>query len=65
MIKYQATDDLDDKEAPKDLVGPSDKIEKSKEDFVAPSAKIDKTTKESTKTQRLTNISTMIIQLEP
>ena len=31
-----------DKEAPKDLVAPSDKIEKPKEDFVAPSAEIDK-----------------------
>ena len=30
---------------------------------MAPSAEIDKTTKEYTKTSKLTNISTMIIQL--
>ena len=43
--KYQARDDLDDKEAPKDSVAPSDNIEKAKVYCVAPSAEIDKTTK--------------------
>ena len=33
MIKYQSGDDLDDKEAPKDSVAPSDNTEKSKEDL--------------------------------
>ena len=45
MLKYQAREDLDDKEAPRDSVAPIDKIEKSKEGFVAPSADIEKKTK--------------------
>ena len=38
-------EDLDDKEAPKDSVAPSDNIEKAKEDFVAQSSEIDRTSK--------------------
>ena len=45
MIKYQAREDLDDKEAPKYSGSPCDDTEKSKEDFVAPSAEIYKRTK--------------------
>ena len=50
MLKYQAREDLDDKEAHKDSVAPSDNIEKPKEYVLAPSAELEKTTKESTKT---------------
>ena len=45
MLKYQTRDHLDNREAPKDSVSPSDNIEKEKEDFVAPRAEIDKKTK--------------------
>ena len=55
MIKYHAIGDLDDKDAPKDSVAPSDNIEKSKDNFVSPSAEIEKISKEYTKTQKATN----------
>ena len=45
VLKYQAREDLDDKEALKDSVALSYNIEKARENFVAPSAKIEKTTK--------------------
>ena len=50
LLKYQARENLDDKEAPKDSVAPSNNIEEAKEDFVEPSAEIYKTNKESTRT---------------
>ena len=56
---------MDYKEAPKDSLPPSDMIEKSKEDLVAPIAEKYKTTKESIKTQKVTNTSTLISKLEP
>ena len=65
VVKYQAREDSDDKEALKDSVPPSGSIEKMNEDFVAPRADIDKTTKESTKTHKFTNKSTLISLLEP
>ena len=55
---------MDDKEAPMDSLAPSNNIEKLKEDFVAPSYEIEKKTKEYTNTQKVTNILTMISQLE-
>ena len=45
MLKYQARGGVDEKEALKDSVAPSDNIEKSKEDYVETSAEINKTTK--------------------
>ena len=65
MLKYQEREDLDNKEAPKYSLSQINKILKSKEYFLALGDEIDKTTKEYTKTQKVTNISTMIIQLEP
>ena len=56
MLKHQSRKDLYDKEAHKDSVPPSYKIEKSRKGFVAPSAEIDKTNKESTNTQKVCNI---------
>ena len=54
---------MNDKEAPNDLVSPSDKEEKPKEGLVVPSAEKDKTTIEYIKTQKLTNTSNFISQL--
>ena len=45
MLKYQAKDDLNNKEAVMYSVAPGDNIEKEKGGFVIPSAEIDKTTK--------------------
>ena len=56
MPKYQAREDLKNKEAPKDSLVQSDNIEKTKEDFLAPSAEIDKTNEEYTKNKKVTNI---------
>ena len=42
VLKHQASDGLDDKEAPKDSLSPSENIEKAKEDFVALSTEIGK-----------------------
>ena len=55
---------MDNNETLKYSVAPGDNMEKPKEDFVAPSSEIDKT-KNPTKTQKVTNISTLISQLEP
>ena len=73
----KASGNLDDKKTPKDSVSPSYNIEKEMEDFLAPSAEIgnpppsdtnqtsDKidSTKESIKTQNMTNRSTIISKL--
>ena len=45
VLKNQEMEDLDDKEAPKDSVAPSNNIEKAREDFVAQSSEIDRTSK--------------------
>ena len=42
VLKYKAREDLNDKEAPKDSIAPSDNIEKAKEYSVTPSAEIEK-----------------------
>ena len=61
--KEKARDDSDDKQSLTYSVSPSDKIEKSNEGLVVPSSKTEKTTKESIKTQKVTNKSTFIIKL--
>ena len=63
--KKQARYDLDDEGEKKDPESPNDKIEESKYKLLASIFKKEKISKESIKTQKVTNTSNFIIQLEP
>ena len=65
MLKYQASEDLDNKESPENSVTPSDKIEQAKENLLALISEEYKITKEYIKTQKVTNTSNLISKLEP